>query len=342
MPARIAHSAATKAGERSGLDAFIRRLPKIELHLHLEGSIPAPALARLAARRGLPVPPAGRFTDFTGFLKAFGAVCDLLVERRDFEAAARAVIVALRRQRVRHAEILFSPQVFLRRGVPLACIMEGLLAARRREARRGPPSVLYVMDGVRQWGPAWFERVVRGAAPWAGRGLAAVGLGGDERALPAAAFRRAFDQARRLGLAVVMHAGEVGGPGGVREALALPGVRRIGHGIGAARDPRLVRALVRRRLPLEVCPTSNIRTGAVAAWDRHPVRRLADAGVRLVAGSDDGALFGTDLTAELGVLARRYGFGRKDLVRLMLNAAGASLLPAQRRAALRREILARA
>jgi len=321
---------------------FIRRLPKIELHIHLEGSIPRAALARIAARRGLPVPRPPRFSDLAGFLRHFGAVCDLLVEARDFEEAARALIVWLRRQNIQHAEVMFSPQVFLRRGVPLAAIMEGLLAARHSQARAGGQSVLYILDGVRQWGPDWFERVVRASAPWAGRGLAAVGLGGDEASLPAGDFRGGFTLARRLGMATVIHAGEAGDPRGVAAALDLPGIRRIGHGIAAAADPAILGRLARRGVPLEVCPTSNLCTGAVRSWTGHPVRRLYDAGVPLVIGSDDAAIFGTSLTAELGILAQRFRFGRAELMHLMVGAARASFLSRARRAILERRILSAA
>jgi len=308
-----------------------RRPPGIDLHLHLEGSLPLTTLSHLARRHRLPAPSPRRFDGFVGFLKAFGAVCDLLADEDDFHRAARDV---LRRQHdlgAIHVEVLFSPQIFLRRGVPLASITRGLLRA-RREASAWGLSVVYILDGVRQWGGGWLDEVVRQAAPWAGKGLVGLGVGGDEEAVPARELLPAFRRARSLGLHATIHAGEAAGPSSVVDAMEILHVDRIGHGIRASEDAHLMDRLARRGTVLEVCPTSNVATGVVASIRSHPLRLLHDAGVRVTINSDDGTFFGTDFRREADVAARRLGFSPEELAAMRLTAARAAFLsPAARR-----------
>lgn len=308
----------------------------IDLHLHLEGSLPAGTAARLARRHGLQ-PPNGRFEGFAGFLRAFGAACDLMRDPVDFEDAAHDVIEAARRRGLVHVEILFSPQVFLRRGIALETIVPALLRGRRRANHRGSMSAVFIADGVRQWGPSWFGRVVRGLAPWAGAGVAGIGLGGDETALPASRFAACYRDARDLGFHRTIHAGETGGPGGVSDALTLP-VERIGHGIGAAEDADLMALLARRRIPLEVCPSSNVATGVVRRLEDVPVRRLLDAGVRVTINSDDGAFFHTDAAREIDRATRTHGLDPDERLALAIHAAEGAFLSPRLKRSLRRRV----
>ncbi len=309
----------------------------IDLHLHLEGSLPSRTRAWLAARHRLPSPSLGRFDGFTGFLKAFGAVCDLMVDEVDFHRAARDT---LRRQHALgaiHVEVLFSPQVFLRRGVPLERIMRGLLRA-REEASRWGLSAVYILDGVRQWGGEWLDEVVASAAPWAGRGLAGLGVGGDETGVPLRDLRPAFLRARRLGLRTTIHAGEAAGAGSVRDAIEILGPDRIGHGVRAVEDASVVQMLVSRGIPLEVCPTSNVATGVVASMREHPLRRLYDAGALVTLNSDDGAFFGTDLRHEALMAVQCLGLTHGDLLAMAVTAARAAFLPRAARVRIERRI----
>ncbi|HKY32016.1 MAG TPA: adenosine deaminase [Candidatus Polarisedimenticolia bacterium] len=311
------------------------RIPLLDLHLHLEGSIPSAALRRLAARHRAGVPDLA-FDGFTGFLRAFGRVCDLLRDRRDFELAAWSVFERWRALGADHVEVRFSPQAHLRRGVSLTSILDGVLLARARAERRGGMSVALVADGVRQWGPDWFDQVVRSLAPWAGRGIEAVGMGGDERAFPARIFAPAFRLARRLGFRSTVHAGETEGAASVRSALCL-GADRIGHGARAVEDPDLVRLLARRGTPLELCPGSNVATGVVPSLAEHPLPLLLRAGVRVTLGSDDGALFGTDIARERRRAVRAFGLSRREQALLARHAVEAAFLSDGRR----RRLLAR-
>lgn len=315
-----------------------RRLPGIDLHLHLEGSLPRRTLAALAARHRLSVPSLSGFRDLRGFLKAFARVCDLLSDEEDFRMAASAVFAEARRQRVAHLEVRFSPQVFTRRGIPLSRIMAGLAAARRSALAAGGMTILYVLDGVRQWGGDWLEEMVRAIEPWAGEEVRAIGLGGDETSRPAAEFRRAFLRARRMGLCATVHAGEAAGPESVRDAIEFLEADRIGHGVAAALDPGLMRLLARRRIALEVCPTSNVMTSAVRSLRDHPLRTLLAAGVPVTINSDDGAFFRTDVRREMSRSIRAFDLSRSEVVALASNAARAAFLPRRGQRALQLRI----
>ncbi len=327
------------ADERKEALAFIRRLPKVDLHLHLEGSLSRRAMSRLAARHRIAAPDRRGLRGFDGFLKAFAAACDLMRDADDFRLAVEDVLRNCGRQGVVHVEIRFSPQVFLRRGIPLGSMLRGLLEGRRRGAARHGVSSVLIVDGVRQWGPDWFHEMVRSISPHAGKGIAAIGLGGHETSLDASVFAHAFRQGRRLGLRSTVHAGETGGPDSVWAALRSLQPDRIGHGVRAILDPRLIREMARRRITLEVCPTSNVRTGAVRSLAAHPVRDLFEAGVPIAVGADDGAIFGTDLDRELRILVTRFGFTREELGRMMIDAARASFLGGKAGLALRARIM---
>ena len=325
------------AAPRRASRSFIRKLPKVDLHLHLEGSLPPATLRALAARHRRTVPPLSGFHDLQGFLKAFGAVCDLLVDEEDFALAAAAVLDRARIGRVAHVEMLFSPQVFLRRGIPLGRIVGGLLRGRQMAARRGI-SCLLIADGVRQWGGGWFDEVVRSLQPYAGRGLCGVGIGGDERATPARDFAKAFTRARGLGLRTTVHAGEACGPESVRETLETLRPDRIGHGVRAAEDAELLASLARRRIPLEVCPTSNVATGVASSVASHPIGQLMEAGALVTVNSDDGAFFDTHTGKELELVSRAFDLSDARVVGLTLDAAGASFLPGRAAGHLRRRV----
>jgi len=303
--------------------------PLVETHLHLEGSIPRRVLASLASRAGLrlpdrvPGPGRGlqRRRGFGPFLDAFVFSASLLRDARDFDAAAYALLEDLRIEGILYAEIYFSPQVHLRRGVPLTSIMRGLGDARRRARAEGGPEVGFIADGGRLWGPEWFEEIVEQVARHRGEGVVAVGIGGDEAAAPARVFRRGFERARKAGLGVVAHAGEGTSARNVAEVIDHLGVTRIGHGISAASDRRLLRRLADRGICLEICPTSNVMTGAASSFERHPLREILDAGVPVALGSDDRSIFGATLRGEIDLAVRRMGVPVAAIPGLLGNAA---------------------
>ncbi|HEU5180473.1 MAG TPA: adenosine deaminase, partial [Candidatus Polarisedimenticolia bacterium] len=327
-----------------------RPAPRVEIHLHLEGSVSLKRLRGFWARPGrdasLPSDPAVLFrhSDFRGFLRNFAHVTRTLTGPGDFALIATDLCGLLRRQKVEAAEVFMSPVIFARRGIPFAEILDAVDEAVRTMQSRGGPRIGWILDGVRQWGPASLEENLRYAQEARGRVLG-IGLGGDESSVPAREFRPLFETARAMGLRTVCHAGEFAGPESVWEAVELLGSERIGHGIRACEDAALLSMLRRRRIPLEVCPTSNLRTGVVRRWRDHPLPRLLQAGVRVTLNSDDPALFHTSLDAEFRNLERRLHLTRRELERIRVEGIRASFLPSpikrallgQRTAAARRE-----
>ena len=290
--------------------------PRAELHVHLEGSLEAetllaiePSLTREAIEEST------SYSDFAGFLRAFVWVNRLLREPGHYALAARRLLARLDAQGVVYAEVTLSAGVVLWKQMDL----DAVYGAVWEESRRAPFPVLWILDAVRQFGPASAMPVVRFAARHLESGVAAFGIGGDEIRGPARDFAGVFQAARDAGLRLTCHAGEIAGPESVAEALAI-GAERIGHGIAAARDPALMRLLRERDVPLEICITSNVRTGAVASLEEHPLRTLFDAGVPIVLNTDDPALFDCTLDSEYALAASRFGFTTAELSSLAANS----------------------
>ena len=275
----------------------------------------------------LPGPPLERPTihDFPGFLAAFAAVCDRLRRPERIEAAVRAVGAGLRRQKIVHAELFVSPQSHARRGLGYADLVTALERGAAAVRRRGGPSLVFIADGVRQWGVAGFERLVREVLDRPSPVVRAIGLGGDETSIPAAAFTSAVQDARRGGLGAVIHAGEFGPAAAVLDGVAALRPHRIGHGIAAARDPGVLGRLRRSGVTVDVCLSSNRITGALGRGHVHPLPSLLRAGVPITLATDDPALFGVTLAGEYG-RAARLGLSRQDLVAVAVQAARSALL----------------
>jgi adenosine deaminase len=317
--------------------------PKAEIHLHLEGSIDLDTLLALRARHGGDRGPEARrrlaalyrHRDFPDFLAHFRDVCAELRTPEDFALATTRLAARLVRDNVRHAEVMCSVGIFTRRGLPAAEILDAVGAAAAQAEADGGPRLRFLLDSVRQWGPAALEDLVEIAAVAAAGGrVIGVGMGGDESAVPAAAFADAYRAARRLGLRTTAHAGEFAGPRSVWEAIEVLEVDRIGHGIRALEDAALVSALARLRMPLECCPTSNLGTRVVASWEAHPMAALHRSGVLVTVNSDDPALFGTSLGQEWRVLGERMGLSRDEVLAIGRNTIAATFLDGGERATL--------
>lgn len=299
--------------------------PRIELHLHLEGALALRDAVRLGRRAGH-APEAVRalyqHADFGEFLRHFGALVSLLRRPEDLVSLLGATLLRLGRQGVLYAEVRVSPSVWERHGMDPAAGMAALAKARFP----GAPEHRLIVDAVRQWGVTGVERDLSLALAHRRRGVVALGVGGDEAAAPAALFRSVAQACLSEGFGFVPHAGEALGADEVARAAALPGVRRLGHGVAAAGDRGLCRALRDSGLHLEVCPGSNFATGVVPSGRPHPVGRLFRAGVPLSLSTDDPALFGTTLAAEERH-ARRAGLTPADLRACRVAAARAAFLP---------------
>jgi adenosine deaminase/aminodeoxyfutalosine deaminase len=320
------------------IETFIRRLPKAELHLHLEGTIQPSTLVELSARHDTqPLTLAEaetlyRFTDFTGFLDAFRAVCKQLIGPEDYELAAWRMIERLAAQGVVHAEVYIAVGVIYlwRNHDPAAFepIFAALERARERGLREFGLSLYWIFDAVRHFTVAEAERVFLKAAELrpAHPSIIGIGLGGDERRSASEPFRALYAQARLAGLRLTNHAGETTGPEAIREALSI-GSERIGHAVSAIKDFYLLQELKDRRTPLELNPTSNVRTGVCPSFAAHPLRRYFDQGLLVTLNSDDPAFFGSDLANEYLLAHTEQAFTRAELRQLAANSIEASFLP---------------
>ncbi len=316
----------------------IAALPKAELHLHLEGSIsPATAVA-IAARHGVSfsaeeVISRYSYRDFAGFLEAFKWVTSYLREPADYELITEELAKELVRQNVVYAEVTVSAGIMLRRQQEIEANFAAICEAAQRARARGL-HLQWIFDATRQFGAAAAMEVSRRAVQLQAGGIVALGMGGDELSFPASDFRGVYDMARGQGLRTVAHAGEVGGPDSIRDAIEILGAERIGHGIAAIRDPKLMDLLAERRIPLENCPTSNVCTGALArqlgkaeaSVDEHPLAEFTRRGVRVVLSTDDPAMFHTRLLAEYEI-ATRLGLSPRDVARLARTSFEVSFLP---------------
>lgn len=298
------------------MDDFIRSLQKAELHVHLEGSITPETVCELEPS----LDPAEvrehyRYSDFLGFLDAYKWVNHFLRAPEDYALITRRLGESLAAQGVIYAEVNVSTGVMLWRNQPFQPIFDAICEA----ASESLVPMRFIFDATRQFGlePAW--KVAQRAVESRHRGVIGFGIGGDEANGPAEAFREIFDYVRGNGLYVLPHAGEAVGPKSVWAALEC-GAKRIGHGIRSIEDPALVEHLRGHDIPLEVCISSNVATGAVASLADHPVRRLFDAGVPITLNSDDPPMFHTTLLDEYRIAAESFGFTRDELALLAANS----------------------
>ncbi|MGC5030489.1 adenosine deaminase [Micromonospora sp. DT229] len=317
------------------LPTFIAGLPKVELHVHHVGSALPRIVAELAARHEgrTPVPADPQlladyfvFRDFAHFIELYLSVVDLIRDQEDVWILTHEVARELARQQVRYAELTVTPYSHVRRGIPAAAFCEAIEDARKRAAADFGIELRWCFDIPGEAGLAAAEETLRISLEQRPEGLVSFGLGGPEIGVPRPQFKPYFDQARAAGLRSVPHAGETTGPQTVWDALRELGAERIGHGISAAGDPRLLEYLAERQIPMEVCPTSNVRTRAVPRIEEHPLPRLIEAGLLVTINSDDPPMFGTTLNDEYAVAARLLEAGPAQVAQLARNAVTASFL----------------
>ncbi len=306
------------------LTSFIAALPKAELHVHLVGSAPVETVLRLARRhpgRGVPVDESElsrfyEFTDFAHFIDVYIAVNSLVRTAIDVEDLIVGVAAGLAAQNVRYAELTVTPDSHLLMGIEPDAVAEALTNGRLRAIDEHGVSLAWIYDIPGELGLASGERTIDWVERFAPAGSVGFGLGGPEIGVPRQQFAEVFARARALGLASVPHAGETTGPQTIRDAIEDLGAVRIGHGIAAAQDPELMSHLVESGIALEVCPTSNVCTRAVASLADHPFPVLRAAGVPLTLNSDDPGMFDTTLNTEYAIAGTTFGLTRSELAEL--------------------------
>jgi adenosine deaminase/aminodeoxyfutalosine deaminase len=328
---------------------FIQALPKAELHLHLEGSVEPTTLAELSRRHNTPLHPGNNrydvsgsgdmltedaaralyeYKDINGFLMAFKSVTERLRTPEDYELITYRLMQKLRRQNVIHAEVYVSVGVIRWRGQDFAPIFEGMERGRERGQRDFGVSLFWIFDAVRHFGPKPAEEVFELAAQLRDRNVVGIGLGGDESRGPAEWFLELYKKAAARGLRLTVHAGETAGPESVWAALNI-GAERIGHGLSIARDPELEEVLAHKQVAVEICVTSNLRTGVCASLAAHPLRKLFDGGLMITLNTDDPAMFQTSLCREYELAQQAFRFSKDHLRELARNSFEASFLPVE-------------
>ncbi len=316
---------------------YLKALPKVELHLHLEGALRPPLLLRLAERNRMRLPFSSpeeferlyRYASFKDFANALllGVAC--LRTPEDFFDAVQDLGRSLESENIRYAEVTWTPQFYLNRGYPLGVLLGAMNAAANELERRSGIRMRWIPDLVRSY-PQPAKLVASWASSAAAReaGVVALGLGGPEEGHPARTFEAVFSLARDAGLPANPHAGEGAGPASMWDTLQSLRPARIGHGVRACEDDRLISHLVKERIPLEISITSNIRLGVFSEYESHPVKKLIRAGCVVTINTDDPVLFGTSLSEEYRLGLQRCGLEMADIHHSILAAIRSSYMSA--------------
>ncbi|NRQ30360.1 adenosine deaminase [Nonomuraea sp. NN258] len=323
-------------------------LPKVELHVHLVGSASVPTVLELSRRHPDSEVPTDEeelrrfytFRNFADFARVYQAVNRLVRTPEDVATLVLGLARDLAGQGGRYVELQVTPYSHHRVGMPMREVTEALNLAAAGSLREHGIELTYIFDIPGEYGEEAARITLEHALSEPPTALVGFGLGGMEEPRPRYrdAFRDAFAAARAAGLHSVPHGGEMTGPETIWEVIEGLGAERIGHGISCLADPRLVAHLRETRLPLDVCPTSNLRTGQIARIEDHPLPRLLDEGLFVTLNSDDPPMFATTLTDEYRLAARVFGLGVPELAGLARNGVTASYLPGERKAALLQEI----
>lgn len=316
------------------LDAFVRALPKAELHLHIEGSLEPEMMFELARRNGVALPwdsveatrAAYAFSDLQSFLDLYYAGAAALIQERDFFDLAMAYFERAHADGVVHAELFFDPQTHTARGIAFETVLDGLeRACGEAQARWGISSRL-ILCFLRHLSEEDGLATLQQALPHLAR-IHGVGLDSSEKGHSPSKFVRLFARCRELGLHIVAHAGEEGPPAYIVEALDLLGVERIDHGVRAVEDPALMARLAREQVALTVCPLSNVKLCVFPRLEQHNLKQLLDAGLKVTINSDDPAYFGGYIAQNYVDTARALGLSRVELKRIARNSLEASFVP---------------
>ena len=321
-------------------------MPKVELHLHLEGAFTFETLFRLVQKYGTEdsiysirdLQTLFEYRDFGHFIKTWFWKNQFFRESEDFEDMAFTTIESLHHQNVIYVEMFFSPFDFVENGISVEEITEATLSGIRKAEYQFGVRCGLIVDLVRDYGGETAIDRLDQVSDYQNEGIIGVGLGGSEREYPPELFEDVFLAAKERGFHLVAHAGEVCGPESIWTAVNVLGAERIGHGVRSIEDPELVRFLMLRKIPLEVCITSNIRTGIFPVFQDHPIATLIENGLFVTINSDDPSMFATTITDEFLLLYDRLSFGLPSIKKLTENAVEASFLDEMEKETLQRRV----
>ncbi len=327
------------------LAGLIDRLPKVELHVHLEGTLEPDLAFRLAARNGVALPFASveemraayQFSDLQSFLDVYYAACAVLVTRQDFRDLTVEYLARANADGVRHVEPFFDPQTHTERGIPIGEVIGGILDGLVDGEREFGITSGLILSFLRHLPVEAADATLAAAEPWLDR-IVAVGLDSTEIGFPPEPFAGTFARARALGLRAVAHAGEEGEAALVARTIDALGVSRIDHGVRASDDPAVMRRLGESGVTLTACPNSNLRLRVISSLERSTIRALLDAGVAVTINSDDPAYFGGYIADNYRGIAAALGLSGAEIVRLASNAIVGSFASAARKQELMAEL----
>ncbi len=312
----------------------LRSMPKIELHVHFEGSIRPETVLELSRKNNVPLPASDlaglrewyRFRDFPHFVDVYIAITKCIQTAEDLEFIAREFLQGQADQNIRYSEVTFTVATIEKYcGIPVDEQMEAVNRAREWGRTELGIEMQFILDIVRGDAPERAMQVLEWVAAWHGRGVCALGIAGFEDR-GTTQYAEVFKEAQRLGIPVTAHAGETQGAWSVKETLDVTGAKRIGHGVRSVEDPDLMRRLIDEEIVLEVCPTSNLCVGGVARLEDHNIQRLIDAGVKVTLNSDDPPMFNTTLTDEWIKCAKTFGWDSSTVEQLCRTAEEAAFV----------------
>jgi adenosine deaminase len=314
------------------LEQFVNKIPKVELHLHLEGAIPLQTLFGLVQGKDLSINTLDdlqkrfTYTDFEHFIETWIWKNAFITDEKDFEDIVYQVLLNLNNQNVRYVEAFYSPSDFQAQGLSTQEITAYLIKGKQKAYSDCGIQCELIMDIVRGDGPDVGMQRLEEVTPYVGKGVIGIGLGGSEQKFPADPYAPVYKEAKDRGFRLTAHAGEAAGAPSIWAALEKLGCERIGHGLRAHEDPALLSLLKEKQIPLEMCVISNIRTGVCESVDVHPVKDYFQQGLLVTINSDDPTMFDTCITREYMVLVEHLGFSVDDLRHISMNGITASFM----------------
>ncbi|GAB3517246.1 adenosine deaminase [Photobacterium alginatilyticum] len=323
------------------MEGFIRALPKIELHLHIEGTLEPEMMLELAKRNQVSIPyqtitdvhAAYAFSDLSAFYALYGLGVSVLKTEQDFYDLTWAYLKRCKEEHVLHTEISFDPQLHTRRGVEFGAVVNGICRALQEGCSTLEITSRLIMCFQRDLSQEEALETLQQTMPYKDS-IIAVGLDSSEVGNPPEKFAQVFEKARQAGFLTVAHAGEDGPVDNIWHVLGKLQVARIDHGVRCTDDEKLVEHLVAAQIPLTVCPLSNVRLGVFAAMDEHNIADLLERGVCVTINSDDPAFFGGYMVDNFMAVANAFKLSKKDMARFSSNAIEASFLTSDEKEAL--------